>query len=493
MGGRRTTAAAWPTAVAAMIVMAPLQAPADEPGPGLATSAWKLETLELRDGRRLEGLVVPVDPAAGDGDQDVRFMQVVRPPGRPMYVITWGPLPPDRVAAIDRLPAAEHERLAARVRAFLEGRQRRNEAETTVHLEREREDGPWRYRVADLDVTSSADAATTRSAIVTLEQVIGGLASLVPPMASAAAGPPIQVRLCGTAAEYRDEQRQLGISIDSPAFYVPARRLLVAGGDLPSLSSAAAAADDSLAAATQRYEELDRSLADRLKSLAADLERQGFTAAERSTIVQRARQRWERERGAELSRLAAARRDVATRLDAARRQFRERLAHEAWHAYADTRLRPADAAGLPLWLDEGLAQVVESAPFEAGELRLDAPDPRRLTALQQALRGGTLPKVADVIAAGQERFLDGHAGRDGARGLTYLAAWGVALDVAMLRPVLTPAAIVAMMRDEGDPLDRFEQLTGQPIDRYEAEWRRRILALRPGQMPEAEATVSPAR
>lgn len=463
------------------------------PPTGLTTAPWALESLELRDGRRLEGLVLAADPAAGDGDRDIRFLQVVQPPGRPMYVITWGPLPPERVAAVERLPGEAHERLAARVTAFLEGRQRRMETETAVRLDRESEDGPWRYLSSGIDVSSTADAASTRAAIVTLEQVLGGLASLVPPVVGAAADGPVIVRLCGTAAEYRDEQRQLGISLDSPAFYVPARRLLVAGGDLPALVAAAATADDGLVAATQRYEQLDRSLAERLRSLAADLEGQGFTAAERSAIVQRARQRWERERAADVARLAAARRDGAARLAAARRQFQERLAHEAWHAYADTRLRPAEAAGLPLWLDEGLAQVIESAPFEAGQLRLDAPDPRRLAALQQAVRGDTLPRLADVLAAGQEQFLDGHAGRDGSRGLVYLAAWGLALDTAMLRPVLSPHALAEMARDDRDPIRRFEQLTGQPLDRYETGWRRRILALRPGQLPATDERVSQGR
>lgn len=461
------------------------------PPTGLTTAPWSLESLELRDGRRLEGLVLAGDPAAGDGDGDVRFLQVVQPPGRPMYVIAWGPLSPDRVAAVERLPGEAHERLTARVQAFLEGRQRRAEAETAVRLDRESEDGPWRYRSGGIDVSSTADAASTRAAIVTLEQVLGGLESLVPPVSEA--GPPVDVRLCGTAAEYRDEQRRLGVSLDSPAFYVPARRLLVAGSDLPAQAASASAADDALSAATQRHEQLDSDVAERLKSLAGDLERQGFSAAERSAIVQRARQRWERERGAELCRLAAARRDVAARLDVARRRFRESLAHEAWHAYADTRLRPVDAAGLPIWLDEGLAQVIETAPFEAGELRLDAPDAQRLTALQQAVRAGTLPRLAELLAAGQERFLDGHAGRDGDRGLAYLAAWGLALDVAILRPVLSPASIVAMMDDKGDALARFEGLTGRPIDRYETEWRRRILALRPGRMPAVDEGITPAR
>ena len=464
--------------------------------PGLATAAWKLESLMLRDGRRLAGLVLEPDTAAGDGDDDIRFAQVKRPPGRPMYVIIWGPRAAEQIAAVDRLPPAEHEQLAARVRSFLDSRQRQADAETAVRLERHDEDGPWRYDSESFTVTSTADPGTTRTAIVTLEQVFGGLETLVTAAAPAGRQNAIAVRLCGSAAEYRDVQRSLGIAIDSPAFYVPSRRLLVAGGDMPALVAGSESVDDELAAAAQRYDQLDRLLDERLKGLAGDLEQQGFPASERAAIVQRARQRWERERTAELTRIEAARRDNDATLDRARRAFRQRLAHEAWHAYADTRLRATDAVGLPVWLDEGLAQVVESAPLEAGELRLDAPDPRRLAALQESMRAGTAPRLADLVQAGQHQFLAGHAGRDGDRGRAYLAAWGLALDVAMLQPVLSPAAIVEMTKAEGDPVGVLEKLTGVAIDRYEAAWRQRILALggtRPASPAPPAAPAPPAR
>ncbi|MCE9631680.1 MAG: hypothetical protein K8S94_13315 [Planctomycetia bacterium] len=478
------------------VVLAALTAAPAVPAPpqGLATAAWKLESIELRDGRRLEGLVLDSD--AGDATDDIRFAQVKRPPGRPMYVIIWGPLAAERVAAVDRLPAAEHAQLASRVRSFLDGRQRQAEAETAVRLEQHDEDGPWQHESESFTVTSTADPATTRAAIVTLEQVFGGLETLVAAAASPERKNTIEVRLCGSAAEYRDVQRSLGIAIDSPAFYMPSRRLLVAGSDMPALAAGSAAVDDELAAAAQRYDQLDRLLDERLKALAGDLEQQGFPAAERAAIVQRARQRWERERGIELTRIAAARRDNAAALDRARRAFRQRLVHEAWHAYADTRLRAADAGGLPAWLDEGLAQVVESAPLEAGELRLDAPDPRRLTALQESIRAGSVPRLADLVQTGQQQFIAGHAGRDGERGRAYLAAWGLALDLAMLRPVLSPAAIVEMTKAEGDPVQSLEKLTGVAIDRYESDWRRRILALggtRPADPTPKREPVTPDR
>jgi len=462
---------------------------ADEPASGLATAAWKLETIELQDGRRLEGLIVDPGPAAPDlAVDEISFVQVVRPRARPMYVIVWGSLAADQVRSAERLPPAEHEQLAGRVRAFRAGRKQRLEQTAAIRLERT-EEGRWRYDGADFTLQSSADAGLTREAVVQLEQVLGGLAGLVPPPASASAR--FDVRLCGSAAEYARVQESLGVRLDNPAFYMPGRRLLVAGNDLPAILAQRQAADEVLEAAAQRYAAHDRALGERLKGLATDLEKQGVAPSQRAELVQRARLRWERERDAEVARIEAARRENDGLVAQADRAFRARLAHEAWHAYADTRLRAERDAALPAWLDEGLAQVVESAPLESGELRLDAPDPARLARLQAALDAGLVPPVADLLRSGQDPFLRGHAGGANGTDSAYLAAWGLALDIALLHPVLSPQAIVRITASrETEPVRDFERLVGMPVATYDAEWRRRLRGLR--ARPAEAASALPA-
>lgn len=462
-------------------------ATAEEPVRGLATAPWKLEAIELKDGRRLEGLIAA--PPADAADEDVFFVQVVRPPGRPMYLITWGPLAAERVLHFQRLPADEHDRLADRVRAFRADRERRLNGETTIALSRTDEGDPWKYATDEFVLESTADPGVTREAAVRLTQVFGALETLVPPMV--AQGSPTKVRLCGTTAEYRGQQEALGIRVANPAFFVPARRLLVAGSDMSALVSQRRTAATANAMAARRLEDLDRQLGGRLKALAADLERQGMPDAQRADIVQKARTRWQLERAADVARIEAADRENEARVAAARRSFYARLAHEAWHAYAETRLRPPDAPGLPSWLDEGLAQVVESAPLEAGELRLDAADPSRLAALQALLRDGVAPPLADILRADADAFIAGHAAATEASGRAYLVAWGLAFDLAVAEPLLTPRAIAALGRsDGGDAVARFEQLTGMPLDRFEPAWRRRIAAVRRSQ---PSPPVSPAR
>jgi len=446
-----------------IVVLGAALAGAADPAERLGASPWALETLVLVDGRTLHGLVV-------DGPHGIDFVQVVRPPGRPMYLISWGSIPTERIAALERLPDDEHRRLAERVDAYRAERQRGRDAATEVRLDRDSDDVTWRCSGSHFTLESTADAAITRQAVVRLEQVLGGLTTLVP--ARGGDPPGFQVRLCGTAAEYLEVQRELGVSLVHPAFYIPDRRLLVAGSDLPAVVAQRRAADESLAAAAQRYAQLGRTLDERLKELAADLEGQGVDATTRSGIVQRARVRWTRERTAGLASLATARRENAARVERAERAFFGRLAHEVWHAYAHLWL----GGGLPPWLDEGLAQVVETAPVEAGELRFDAADPRRLARLQEAIRDGTAPALADLVAAGHERFRADHAADIDASGLSYLVAWGLAFDLAVSSPRLTADRLAAT---GADGVADFTTLVGGPPERFEPGWRERVLALRP--------------
>lgn len=451
--------------------------------PGLAPAAWRLETVRLYDGRRLDGIVT--SPETGDPAAAVGFVQILEPRGRPRELITWPPLAAARVATVERLPPAEHAELARRV-ADLRGRaSRRHAAETAVSLRRAEEDGPWRYEGAWFTAESTADPRLTRQAIVHLEHVFGALEALVPPATSVDPAA-VRVVLCGTAAEYRKHRESYSVRADHPAFYVPARGLLVAGSDMPAVVEREQAAADSLALAERRLLDRDRAFADDVRRLATDLERQGMPAAKRAEIVHLARTRWQRERDEWLGEIADARRDNQARVAEARGHFFARLAHEAWHAYADRRLATGPRRPLPGWLDEGLAQVFETAPLEAGEMRLDAPDPVRLKALQELLARPVPPSLAELVRSGPELFLVAHGTGWQTSRERYLMAWGIALDLAILDPVLSRQALERLSTapatpgadDAEDRIAEFERLVAAPVHAFEQAWRRRLLAAR---------------
>jgi hypothetical protein len=460
--------------------------PAAEPAPGLTPRSWKLEAIELHDGRRLEGFVVAGRAGPpGPDDGDIEFLQVLRREGRKLHLIGWPPFPAETVRFVERLPEPDHLDLADKVDAFRAGERRRSGA-SAVPLARSDEDGPWRYSGPDFTLESTADPTLTREAVVRLELVLTALPALVEPVAD---GGPLTVRLCGSLAEYRRLQDDVGLRIDNPAFYLPRRRLLAAGSELSALLAERRAADDLLDSAARQQLALDGVFEARIRQLASDLEARQMPATERAAIVQTARQRWSRERDEQAARIDAARRDNDTAIARARRAFDGWLAHEAWHAYADRRLRAASAPGLPAWLDEGIAQVVETAPVEAGEVRLDLFDRERLVQLQERLRTGGVPPVADVVTGGQEPFIAGHGGGD--QAVAYLTAWGLALDLTIIRPVLSATKVRELTTaGNADAVARFEGVVGMPIDRYDRQWRERMLGIRGAA---AGVTTTPAQ
>ncbi len=467
--------------------LAIVQPPAftDEPPRSLTTAAWKLESIELTDGRHLAGLVIDPDPL--DASSDVGFVQVVRPPGKPMYLIAWARVGADRIHSVERLPPAEHALLKERVQAFRDRGDIRGNAEAAIHLARKPSGATnaeaWCYEGEWFAVESTADPRLTRQSIVRLTQMFDALQALLPLRTSDAnpSPPPatLRVRLCGTASEYKALQSEIGIRVANPAFYVPSRRLLVAGSDMPAIIEQERIASEALAATEQRYSELDRTLDEGIRRLAADLDKQGVPVRQRSEIVTRTRLRWQREQSQARARIEAARRHNAVNVAVARQSFYGWLAHESWHAYADRRFVKSAGGSLPLWLDEGLAQVFETAVIEAGELRLDAADPNRLILLQELLHSGQSPPLAHVLCADQEQFLIGHSGAASTSRQVYLMSWGLAFHLALLDPLLSPAAIEALVAptDRIEPIQQFEQLVGMPINQFETMWRARMLSL----------------
>jgi len=375
------------------------------------------------------------------------------------------------------------------------------EAARGVRLVRRDDDGPWCYDGPRFTLESTAGPTLTRQAVVRLESLLDTLDGLLPPAVPATgAPPPLRVRLCGTQAEYAGVQAAEGVKGANPAFYLPGRRLLVAGSDVPALVEQARHAADGLDATAARQRALDDDVATGLRRLAGELEDQGIPGSQRAEIVGRTRARWQREKAATLARVEAARRENEARVEQARDEFFAALAHEAWHAHADLRLGPR--GGLPPWLDEGLAQVFETGLDPPADDRRSAPDPRRLARLAELLASADAPVLPALFADGERQFLVGHGNPAASSRRAYLLAWGVAHDLAHGTPPLSVRAVAELAgRDPAgrDDAERFASLVGMPLAEYEAAWRERMLglarrsgAVTPGRPGRAAAPPVPA-
>lgn len=101
--------------------------------------------------------------------------------------------------------------------------------------------------------------------------------------------------------------------------------------------------------------------------------------------------------------------------------LRRTLQHEAFHQFA------AEAIGhnIPIWLNEGLAQLFEEGIWTGNGFLLGQVPPRRLRQLHADVEGGTLIDFSELLAMNGAGWAKGW--RDGARSATqYNQAWAMA-------------------------------------------------------------------
>jgi hypothetical protein len=226
----------------------------------------------------------------------------------------------------------------------------------------------------------------------------------------------------------------------------------------------------------EEYTALNREFPSRKRDLAANLQQSGFPEDQiREELLVREKA-WNDEYKAMMNQLTAVDRRNERRFEEVSQQLFARLRHEAFHAYVENYLYPQRGAAFPRWLNEGLAQVFETAQLDGETLRFDAPDRELLRRLQADLAGEPLP-LAEVLAAAESDFLSTHSRVDESQR-RYLYSWGLAWRL-LSQGRLTREGVDAYVAVDPQlsPIARFEQLTGEKLPAYELRWRDAILKL----------------
>ena len=453
----------WPA-----LVVCALAAP---PAVGTPTE-WPFDELVLTNGGRFQGRILD-ETAKG-----VRFQTVRRSPGRPTVTLTLL-FTPDEIARVVRLTSEKRAQLAKKLSELdphgLGEREKMDELALAPADWFGRPGAAFRYESDQFTLISGASEEVTRRAAVRLEQIYTAFARLFPPLYPSAKT--TTVYLAGTPDEYR---KLLGPDVGvllNPAVYDPAGNRIVCGSDLRRLGrelTATRLAHAQQLAGVDRYEADIRTA---YRGRKAELDR--FL-----DLAQRQRRRiWAAERANDRA------------FDQATRQLFALLYHEAFHSYVGTFVyppRPADrvkADGgpgeLPRWLNEGLAQIFESAVVEAGELRVGHADEARLDRVRNLLTGktaGGLVPVGELIRADEALFLAAHAGDRGPADRAYLTSWAVAFHLTFDRHVVgTPKfeAYLKAVKAGEDPVASFETLIGQSVPDYDRDLRAYLNRLLP--------------
>jgi hypothetical protein len=426
-----------------------------------AADGWKFDVLHLKSGGTLKGLVAKETPSA------VVFWRVNRKPGAYTSVVV-ATIERREIDRVDALDEKEREVLSTRLKALdPTGRgEVRRMASLALEVGDWGKNGKGQARVYRSDhfvLESNASEDVVRRAAVRLENVYAAYTRFLPPRVEAAQ--PTRVLLARSLADYQTLLREEGHgALANPAFYDAEHDRICCGSELQRLG-------DELERVRKEHHQALAELNDK----EAELNKlyKGKTPAQLLAPIRESRFR------------------IAQQDDRNERLFQEatgklfqRLYHEAFHAYLADFVYPPSETDVPRWLNEGLAQIFETAIVEGGELRVGHADRDRVRRVQEMLRKGQLVPLTDLLKSGPKQFLVHHATEQQGSDRYYLTSWALAHYLTFERQLLGGKAMdqyVRALHRGGDPLDSFRDFVKQPSPEFDKEFRRYLERLPAGK------------
>ncbi|MCS7022744.1 MAG: DUF1570 domain-containing protein [Gemmataceae bacterium] len=460
------------TGLASMVVVTAQidQVPAfhlEEPPPG--QTVWPFDRIYLKNGAEFQGLLVSEEP---DG---YVFRVVMRRPGRPTSTLTTF-FTKAEVQRLQRLN--ETERTLLRERLAELDPAGHSEQQCMEAIELVTEDWPGlpggarKYESEHFILISSGSEELTRRTAVRLEQLYAAFVRFFPPQLNEASA--TRIWLAVSQEQYRLLLREWHLPpLLNPALYDPRRNQILVSSPWQELGQ-------QLQSARLHHSQQLATLA----RLEAELRR-----LYRRPELERHLSVLERER----KRIYQAERANAQQFEAATARIFPLLYHEAFHAYVGTfvypplpveQVRAGRGTGeLPRWLNEGLAQIFESAVIEAGELRADAPQVERLHRAQDWLRGkqgGPLLPVRQLLTAGPQLFATAHTDQKAQADRAYLTSWAMAYYLTFVRRLVTTTEFrqyLVRLNSGEDPCQAFSAWVGQSLEEFERQFHSDLLRL----------------
>jgi hypothetical protein len=420
-------------------------------------NGWKFDVIRTKNGTVFRGLILNESATA------IRFENVRQQPGRPTFLLTTT-FSRAEIDRVERLDAAEREQLKARLQELAEAGQEEKQREERLELESApwdgKPDGGRRYRSDLFTLDSDATEVVVRRAAVRLEQIYAAYARFLPPR-----GPgrgPTAVFLVKSREEYRSILRARHLSLAGTAFFNAAANRVYCASDLDQIGA-------DLEAVRERHQQIAADL-DQREAVLVKLYK-GKELARHVDPIRETRRR-----------IARKDKENEALFDRATQDLFATLYHEAFHAYLANCVYPPGGAEAPRWLNEGLAQIFETAIVEAGELRIGHADRVRLARAKEAVRAGEFLPLVELLRAEPARFLAAHAAERAWADKLYLASWALAYHVTFERRLLGSPALdhyFGTLREGADPLDAFQALVGEPLPQFEQDFRRYLLRLQP--------------
>jgi hypothetical protein len=416
--------------------------------------SWKFDVLRLKTGGVMSGILL--DEAV---DGSVRFQIIRHIPGEKTRITTTSKFERDEIQRLEKLTDKERETLRKRIESLdRDGHGELARVRDVVLKEVawvNKEERAFEYRSEHFVLWTNANEDTVRRAVVRLEDIYGAYSRFLPPTPGVKAKP-TRILLIRSRKEYLDYIKGQGINLLNPAFFDPGKNQIVCGTDLEEIG-------EKLAKVRLKHKALWQQLNQQQAQLAAQFKGGVIPQPILRPIIMKRQE------------IIKANKENEAAFEDLTNDFFQTLYHEAFHAYLANFVFPPDKCDVPRWLNEGLAQIFETAIVEAGELRIGHVEKDRYEAIQKAVKAKDLIGVPQLLKAAPNNFIVMHnAARRGA-AKHYLNSYALAYYLTFDRRILGTNALqkYVQARKRGvDEIIAFRELTGNKgIAQFEKDYQ----------------------
>ncbi len=440
--------------------------------PRCVAEEWKLDTVHLKNGNQFQGLV------DDDGHDYVQIRVVRHHPGRPTVVYSTA-VPRADVDRVELADEKDRVLLTERLKALQSERQNWSALLRTIDPAHKGSTAPefdqveltpakWgkgsadglSYKSNHFRIISNAPREQIAVTAIQLEQVYTAYARLLPPRVDKSE--PTTVLLPQSFSDYQALMKDQHKVFLNWAYYDAEHNQIVCPSELQQLAQEW----------SKKFEANQKEL-DRLQEELVKL-KQLFKGNVPANLLKDNRDQQDRVRQLNEQNRKTCEQQLQKLL--------QPLYHEAFHAYLNNQVFPTSDYDVPRWLNEGLAQLFETATLEAGELSFDRPDKDRLTLAQAQIRKGDFVSLASLLKADQKSFLAVHNSDKQASDRYYVASWALASYLTFNRKVLGTKALDAYLvslHRGTDPADAFHELVGMPLKDFEKEFHQAVSRWKP--------------